>query len=91
MSKKDDIYSGLSKQEREELQKVLEEITKEAKRVVEDYTINPSEMSGSVIQVHEDSPFLDEKIKGDTWKKIGDVIEDVMKDLKDKQGEDDDK
>jgi len=88
---KDDKISGLSKEEREELDKVIQEITKEAKKVVEDYTKNPSDISGSVVQVHNDSPFLDENVRGDGWKKIGDVIEDVMKDLKDKQGEDDDK
>ena len=88
---KDDKISGLSKEEKEELDKVIQEITKEAKKVVEDYTKNPSDISGSVVQVHNDSPFLDENVRGDGWKKIGDVIEDVMKDLKDKQGEDDDK
>ena len=33
-------------------------LTKEAKKVVEDYVKNPSEMSGSLTQVHENSPYL---------------------------------
>jgi len=89
MSKKEENISGLSKEEREELEKVIREITKEAKKVVEDYTKNPSEISGSVVQVHEDSPFL--KDTKSTWRKIGDVIEEVMSDLKDKTGDKDDK
>ena len=41
-----------------EMKKIVEEITKEAKLVVEDYVKNPSEMSGSVVQIHETSPIL---------------------------------
>ena len=48
----------LSKKDREELDKLIEEITKEAKSVVEDYAKNPSEMSGSIHQVHENSPYV---------------------------------
>ena len=49
------------KKQKEELQKLADEITEEAKNVVKDYVKNPSQMSGSVTQVHEDSPFLKEK------------------------------
>ena len=88
--KKDKKYDlGLSKEEMEELERVIQEITKEAQKVVEDYTNNPSEMSGSVVQVHENSPLLDNEKSN--WTKIGDVIEEVMSDLKDKQGEKNDK
>ena len=31
------------------------------RKVIKDYKENPSEMSGSVTQVHENSPLLDEK------------------------------
>ena len=41
-----------------EMKKIVEEITKEAKLVVEDYVKNPSEMSVSVVQIHETSPIL---------------------------------
>ena len=48
----------LSKKQQEELKKLISEITDEAKNVVEDYKSNPSEMSGSITQVHESSPYL---------------------------------
>ena len=53
--------SLLTDKQKEELQKLADEITEEAKNVVKDYVKNPSQMSGSVTQVHEDSPFLKEK------------------------------
>ena len=40
------------------LQSLIAEIEQLAKEVVEDYTDNPSEISGSITQVHEASPFL---------------------------------
>ena len=51
-------YNRLTKREKEELQKLADEIMNEAKDVVEDYEINPSELSGSITQVHIDSPIL---------------------------------
>ena len=36
----------------------MEELIKEAQLVIEDYKKNPSELSGSITQVHEDSPLL---------------------------------
>ena len=61
----------LTKEQQEELQKALDDIIKEAKNVVEDYTKNPSEASGSVhptkgkvkgvgVMVGMDSEYLDE-------------------------------
>ena len=55
------FYDDLSKEDKEELDKLLKEITEEAVKVVEDYAKNPSDMSGSAIQIHEDSPHLKEK------------------------------
>ena len=40
------------------LKTLVSEIEELAKIVVEDYEKNPSEMSGSVTQVHENSPYL---------------------------------
>ena len=61
----------LSKKEKEELQNLTDEITEEAKNVVEDYVKNPSEISGSVVTIHEESPFIDERIpEGKGWKKV---------------------
>tara|TARA_Y100001963_G_C6687402_1_gene402905 strand:+ start:649 stop:828 length:180 start_codon:yes stop_codon:yes gene_type:complete len=48
----------LSKDQQEEIKKLVDEITNEAKKVVDDYTKNPSNMSGSIIEVHENSPHL---------------------------------
>ena len=51
--------------------------------VVEDYELNPSEISGSVIQVSENSPFLDDKIKGNGWRKvINDSISNIINTIK---------
>ena len=47
--------------DKKELQKLIDEINNEAKKVVEDYVKNPSELSGSTIQIHPDSPLLDKK------------------------------
>ena len=40
------------------LQSLAVEIEQLAKEVVKDYEENPSEMSGSITQVHENSPYL---------------------------------
>ena len=40
------------------------------KWVIKDYELTPSEISGSMIQINENSPFLDEEFKGDGWKKV---------------------
>ena len=50
----------LTKKQKRELEKLIKEITEQAKSVIEDYSKNPSEISGSVVQIHEDSPFLKE-------------------------------
>ena len=60
----------MTKKQMEEFEKAIADITKEAKSVVEDYIENPSEASGSAVQVHEDSPFVDDSIKGNGWKKV---------------------
>tara|TARA_B100000424_G_scaffold8657_1_gene6460 strand:+ start:117 stop:404 length:288 start_codon:yes stop_codon:yes gene_type:complete len=55
---------------RKELEQLQKEIMEEAKKVVEDYSKNPSEISGSVVEVNQNSPFLEENFKGDSWKKV---------------------
>mgnify|MGYP001189264859 CR=1 FL=1 len=75
----------LSKEQQEELEKLQKEIIEEAKLVVNDYVINQSEESGSVVQIHENSPYLDEQFTGESWKKVikvndaSQVMEDVAK------------
>ena len=44
---------------RKELEILKKEILDEAKKVVEDYVDNPSDISGSVVNIHQNSPFLD--------------------------------
>ena len=48
----------LTNEQEEELQKLIDELNNVAKDVFKDYETNPSKISGSIIQVHEDSPFL---------------------------------
>ena len=44
---------------RKELERLKKEILEEAKKVVKDYVDNPSDISGSVVNIHQNSPFLD--------------------------------
>ena len=43
-----------------QIEQLKKEIMDEAKKVVKDYVDNPSEISGSLIRIHQDSPFLDD-------------------------------
>tara|TARA_R110000824_G_C14807867_1_gene635218 strand:- start:213 stop:446 length:234 start_codon:yes stop_codon:yes gene_type:complete len=49
----------LTKEQEKELKSLIEDITFEAKEVRLDYENNPSKLSGSIVQVHENSPALD--------------------------------
>ena len=67
----------LTKKQREELQSLIDEITKEAKKVYDDYQTNESDISGSVVHVHENSPYLDTQsdsdeplYSGSRWTKV---------------------
>ena len=55
----------LTKEQKEELKKIADEITNTAKDLVEDYSKNPSEISGSFIEIHENSPALDVDKEGE--------------------------
>jgi len=55
----------LTKSQQKELQGLIDEIMGISQEVVDDYEINPSEMSGSITQVHSESPVLDEIDDGD--------------------------
>jgi hypothetical protein len=55
----DDEEVELSKEQQELLERLMKEITNLATEVVQDYEINPSEMSGSITEVHIDSPILE--------------------------------
>ena len=61
---------------RKELEKLKKEIMEEAKKVVDNYVENPSEESGSTINIHQNSPFLDSDendepmFSGSRWTKV---------------------
>ena len=61
---------------RKELERLKKEILEEAKKVVEDYVDNPSDISGSVVNIHQNSPYLDSDendeplYSGSRWTKL---------------------
>ena len=70
------MSDDLTKEEQEELEKLQKEIVDEAKKVVDNYVDNPSDISGSVVNIHQNSPFLDSnennepQFSGSRWKHI---------------------
>ena len=66
----------LKKKQQKELQSLIDEITFEAKELRLDYEKNESDLSGSMVRVHENSPFLDVdeddelKYSGSRWRHI---------------------
>lgn len=68
----------LSQEAQRELSKITEELLGLAKQVKEEFGEDNmdefdeqmNEMSASITQIHEDSPYLDEIFKGDSWKKV---------------------
>ncbi len=74
--KKDNIKDEghLTPEQLKELQDLCGDMISDAEKVVEDFKLNPSEElgeSGSITyRIHEDSPFLDERWKGDQWKHV---------------------
>ena len=59
------MSDDLTKEQREELEKLQKEILDEAKKVVENYVDNPSDISGSVGNIHQKSPYLDSDDDGE--------------------------
>ena len=70
------MEEDLTKEEKEELEQLKKEIMDEAKKVVDNYVDNPSDISGSVVSIHENSPFLDSdennepEFSGSRWTKV---------------------
>ena len=70
------MSDDLTKKEKEELEKLQKEIVDEAKKVVEDYIDNPTDISGSTVNIHQNSPFLDSDkdgeplFSGSRWTKV---------------------
>ena len=69
-------YYDEEKFNKKQLERLQKEILDEAKKVVEDYVDNPSEISGSTIGIHQNSPFLDTdendepQFSGSRWTKV---------------------
>ena len=83
-------FNKLTKKEQQVLDDLIKEITEEAKHVVKDYGKNPSEISGSIVSIHENSPFMDENYEDGKWKhvihgSIEEAIDAVKKVKKDKK------
>ena len=59
-----------------ELERLKKEILDEAKKVVDNYVENPSDISGSVVNIHQNSPYLDSDedgepmYSGSRWTKV---------------------
>ena len=78
--KKDDNKGSLTTEQQKQLQKLVNDMLDVASNLVEEYKeiddsidVDFSELealSGSLTQIHEDSPFLDELLKGDSWKRV---------------------
>ena len=61
ISKDDRVLELMTDEGKKELEKIIKEINSIAINVVEDYANIPSEESGSVIFVHQESPLLDDE------------------------------
>ena len=69
-------YYDEEKFNKKQLEKLKKEILDEAKKVVENYVDNPSDISGSLVNIHQNSPFLDSNkdgepsFSGSRWTKV---------------------
>ena len=82
----------LTKEQENQLQKLVNDMLDIASNVVGEYEdLDLSELqalSGSVTQIHEDSPFLDEVFEGDSWKRVIKNMNTPIKKSKDEDEED---
>ena len=64
----------LTKVQEKKLDRMVKDMLEMASSVVEEYEdldlSELSELSSSITQINENSPFLDEIFKGDSWKKV---------------------
>ena len=58
------------KEAKKELDQIMSEMTELAESVAKDFKENPTDISGSTIQIHEDSPFVDEKYPDKGWNRV---------------------
>ena len=55
---------------KKELDPIIAEITELAKSVAKDFKENPTDISGSTIHIHEDSPYLNENLPDKGWNRV---------------------
>ena len=55
---------------KKELDPIMAEIAELAKSIAKDFKENPTDISGSTIQIHEDSPYVDEHIPDKGWNRV---------------------
>ena len=75
MSKKKNIENRiLSEDQEKQLQDMVDKMLNIAADTVEEYEEGDlsqlAALSGSITQIHEDSPYLNELFKGDAWKRV---------------------
>jgi len=91
MAKKKSIDLITEEQEKQ-LQDMVNNMLEIASNVVEEYEnldlSELSELSSSITQINENSPFLDEIFKGDAWKKVIKNIPSIPKTPKDDKKDD---
>tara|TARA_R100000008_G_C3549681_1_gene149630 strand:+ start:698 stop:946 length:249 start_codon:yes stop_codon:yes gene_type:complete len=76
----------LTKEQKEELQKLADELKNIADDVVGEYLEVPSQISGSVVQIHENSPFMNEMYSETGWKHvIHGSVEEAIEAIKNKK------
>ena len=69
-------YYDEEKFNKKQLERLKKEILDEAKKVVKDYVDNPTDVSGSTVNIHHNSPFLDSiddkepQFSGSRWKHV---------------------
>ena len=87
MSKKQKKLELLSKKQEKELQDMVNGMLDLAADVVKDYEdmdiSDLNALSGSITQINQESPFLDEIFKGDSWKRVLTNIDNIPKKTKD--------
>ena len=66
----DRIDEDLMEKAKIELSKMVDDMTELAKEVKNNFKSNPSKNSGSVIQIHEESPYLDENLPDKGWNRV---------------------
>ena len=77
----------LTKLQLKKLEKMAKDMLDIAANVVEEYKdldlSELSELSSSITEINENSPFLDEIFKGDSWKRVLTNIDNIPKKTKD--------